>query len=426
MWWQDASSTRSIRARSRTLTATAWRPQGIKRRLDHLAWLGVDALWLSPIYPSPMHDSATTWPTTRTSIRSSARSTDFDSLVAAARSVGCACCSTWCPATPRSSTPGSASTRLVHLVGHPEQLVLRIRGLGVEPPRRALLPALVLSRAARPRLAQPRGGGRYAGCAALLDRAGRRRLPRGRDRPALEGRPARDDPPASEPFGLPLSEEEAKLALTRSRNAPDTGEALARIREAVGDSLLVGEVYLPSAKWQPYLEHLDTAFAFELLHAPWDAERLGTPSRPPRPAGARGCSRTTTSAGSHSLRRRERACGRPAPAHPAGPRVPLPGRRDRAGRRSRAASACTTGPADRFRHPMQWDGSPAAGSRRGDLAAAGGSRAHECRGPARRPALDPLAGARPAGAAARSRRRPRGRGCAPGCSPTAAVTTRWP
>jgi alpha-glucosidase len=30
--------------------------EGIRRRLDHLAWLGVDALWISPIYPSPMAD----------------------------------------------------------------------------------------------------------------------------------------------------------------------------------------------------------------------------------------------------------------------------------------------------------------------------------------------------------------------------------
>jgi len=30
--------------------------EGILRRLDHLVWLGVDALWLSPIYPSPMAD----------------------------------------------------------------------------------------------------------------------------------------------------------------------------------------------------------------------------------------------------------------------------------------------------------------------------------------------------------------------------------
>jgi alpha-glucosidase len=30
--------------------------QGIIRRLDYLTWLGVDALWLSPIFPSPMVD----------------------------------------------------------------------------------------------------------------------------------------------------------------------------------------------------------------------------------------------------------------------------------------------------------------------------------------------------------------------------------
>ncbi|MBW3572546.1 MAG: alpha-amylase, partial [Gemmatimonadetes bacterium] len=30
--------------------------RGITRRLDYLRWLGVDALWISPIYPSPMAD----------------------------------------------------------------------------------------------------------------------------------------------------------------------------------------------------------------------------------------------------------------------------------------------------------------------------------------------------------------------------------
>ena len=29
---------------------------GIRQRLDYLAWLGVDAIWISPIYPSPMVD----------------------------------------------------------------------------------------------------------------------------------------------------------------------------------------------------------------------------------------------------------------------------------------------------------------------------------------------------------------------------------
>ncbi|MBK9178170.1 MAG: DUF3459 domain-containing protein [Acidimicrobiales bacterium] len=30
--------------------------EGLRSHLDHLVWLGVDALWLSPVYPSPMAD----------------------------------------------------------------------------------------------------------------------------------------------------------------------------------------------------------------------------------------------------------------------------------------------------------------------------------------------------------------------------------
>ncbi len=30
--------------------------EGIRRRLDYFDWLGVDAIWISPFYPSPMHD----------------------------------------------------------------------------------------------------------------------------------------------------------------------------------------------------------------------------------------------------------------------------------------------------------------------------------------------------------------------------------
>ena len=29
---------------------------GIRQKLDYLQWLGVDAIWISPIYPSPMAD----------------------------------------------------------------------------------------------------------------------------------------------------------------------------------------------------------------------------------------------------------------------------------------------------------------------------------------------------------------------------------
>ena len=46
---------------------------GIRRRLPYLAGLGVDAIWVSPFYTSPMADFGYDVAHTVTSIRSSAR-----------------------------------------------------------------------------------------------------------------------------------------------------------------------------------------------------------------------------------------------------------------------------------------------------------------------------------------------------------------
>jgi alpha-glucosidase len=84
----------------------------------------------------------------------------------------------------------------------------------------------------------------------------------------------RDDPPSERPFGLPLPEEYGRWDHVRSSNSPDVGDALGALRAAAGDAPLVGEVYLPAADRRPYLDHVDVAFAFELFHAPWEAEAL--------------------------------------------------------------------------------------------------------------------------------------------------------
>src|SRR5215218_9217003 len=247
---------------------------GIRSRLDHLVGLGVDALWLSPIYPSPLADLGYDVCDYTDVDRVYGTLGDFDALLAVARERGLRVlldlvpCHTsiehpwfrdhpdwyiWADAPNNwlSAFGGSAWTSLngryyLHSF-YPEQPDLDWRN---PEPIAAMQDAL--------RFWIERGVAGYR--VDAIDRL-------------LKDAQLRDDPPASEPFGLPLSDEESKLALSNSRNAPDTGEALAHIREAVGDALLVGEVYLPSAKWQPYLEHLDAAFAFELLHAPWDAER---------------------------------------------------------------------------------------------------------------------------------------------------------
>ena len=53
--------------------------RGVIDKLDYLEWLGVDCLWLSPVYPSPDRDWATTSLTTATSSRCSAPSTSSTS-----------------------------------------------------------------------------------------------------------------------------------------------------------------------------------------------------------------------------------------------------------------------------------------------------------------------------------------------------------
>jgi alpha-glucosidase len=106
MWWQDAVIyqvyPRSFQDSGGDGVGDL---RGIAARLDHLAWLGVDALWLSPIYPSPMHDFGYDVADYKGVDPVFGTLEDFDLLVAAARERGLR------RATPRSSTRGSVSTR---------------------------------------------------------------------------------------------------------------------------------------------------------------------------------------------------------------------------------------------------------------------------------------------------------------------------
>jgi alpha-glucosidase len=365
MWWQDAVIyqiyPRSFQDSDGDGVGDL---RGVEQRLDHLAWLGVDALWLSPIYPSPMHDFGYDVADYKDVDPLFGSLEDFDSLVAAARERGLRVlldlvpCHTsiehpwfrehrdwyiWSdePNNWSSAFGGSAWSRLdgryyLHSF-YPEQPDLDWRN-----------PEVVAAMQDALRFWIQRGAAGYR--VDAIDRL-------------LKDAELRDDPPASEPFGLPLRFDEGRFALTNSRNAPDTGDALARIREAVGDALLVGEVYLPSAKWQPYLEQLDVAFAFELLHAPWEAEALrrAIAATTARPGAAWVLSnhdfgRLVTRFGAENARAAALLLlTLPGPAFlyqgdeiglgdgPGGERV-----YDRAGR-------------DQYRHPMQWDRSPSGG-----------------------------------------------------------------
>jgi alpha-glucosidase len=172
----------------------------------------------------------------------------------------------------------------------------------------------------------------------------------------------RDDPPATEPFALPLHEEYAALRHVNSLNAPDIGAALRTIREAVGDAFLVGEAYLPTDQLRPYVQTLDVVFGFEAMNAGPDAGLLRTAI-----ARAYELGKVGWVLSNHDFTRFATRFGEklragsllfltlPGPLFllqgdelgmPDGPGIDPP--LDRAGR-------------DRFRHPMQWDRSRSGG-----------------------------------------------------------------
>jgi alpha-glucosidase len=178
----------------------------------------------------------------------------------------------------------------------------------------------------------------------------------------------RDDARTTQPFGLPVPDFHEGIDFLHSRNGPGTGEALAAMREAAGGALLIGEIYLPTAKVAPYLDHLDRFFVFELFHARWEAAVLRRIVDAALSAAVREGTGPAWVMSNHDFGRlasrfgleRDRAVAMLLLTLPGtafvyqGDEIGLgngPGAEppfDRAGR-------------DPFRHPMQWDSSPGGG-----------------------------------------------------------------
>ena len=178
----------------------------------------------------------------------------------------------------------------------------------------------------------------------------------------------RDNPPATEPFPFPERPEAARQDQIYSRHRPETIDALRALREAVGDAFLIGEVFQPTREYPPYLSVLDSVFCFELLFAPWDAERLRAAIEP-----ALELERVAWVMSNHDFDRLATRLGEEHVGDAATLLLTLPGITfvyqgdeiglpngpgheppfDRAGR-------------DPMRHPMQWDASPNGGFTTGE------------------------------------------------------------
>jgi hypothetical protein len=81
--------------------------RGVIDRLDHIASLGVDALWFNPCFESPFVDAGYDVSDYLRVAPRYGTNDDLVELVARPGNVASASSSTWPPATPRSSTPGS-------------------------------------------------------------------------------------------------------------------------------------------------------------------------------------------------------------------------------------------------------------------------------------------------------------------------------
>jgi len=251
---------------------------GIESRLDHLVDLGVDAIWLSPIYPSPLADMGYDVADHCAVAPELGDLDGFDRLVASAHDRGLRLLLDFVP----------SHTSIEHrwFREHPEYYVW-----ADEPPNNwvAAFGGPAWSRDERTGRyylhsfypEQPDLDWRVPEVRDAMGDVLRFWVDRGVDgfrvdalQQLMKDADLRDDPMATTPFVLPLGDEYGRLEHVHSEAGPEIRIALEAIREAAPDAFLVGEVYRPTRDLGPYLEHLDAAFAFELLHAPFEAGRL--------------------------------------------------------------------------------------------------------------------------------------------------------
>ena len=252
---------------------------GITARLDHLVWLGVDALWLSPVYPSPMADGGYDVADYCDVDSRYGSLADLDALLEAAHARGLR--------VLMDLVPSHTSIEHPWFREHPDWYI-------TAPER----PNNWISTFGGPAWSFDAASGRWylhsfypeqpdldwrnPEVVAALQGVVRFWLERGVDGFRIDALDRlfkdellRDDPVAQAPFALPLDNAEyASLSHVHSTNAPDIQLGVRALREAAGDAFLVGEVYLPAAEIAPYLESLDSAFSFDLLHAPFEAAAL--------------------------------------------------------------------------------------------------------------------------------------------------------
>src|SRR6266545_4108365 len=171
---------------------------GIRQRLPYLQDLGIDAIWLTPFYPSPGIDHGYDVANYVDVDPLFGTLADFDELLAANHELGMRLIVDIVPNHTSSAHPWFAGDRSRYVTAPvekrpAEQLALELGRAGVDARRdaRGVLPASVCAGAARSRLAQRASACGLRGDPPLLARPRRRRLPHRRRARRRQGRLAR-------------------------------------------------------------------------------------------------------------------------------------------------------------------------------------------------------------------------------------------
>jgi alpha-glucosidase len=253
--------------------------RGVLARVDHLADLGVDAVWLSPFYPSPFADGGYDISDFTGVDPRLGTVADVRALADALHARGMALL--------LDLVPCHTSIEHPWFRGQPERYVWAD---APENNWRAAFGGPAWSQDGRTGRwylhsffpEQPDLDWRRPDVAEAMQDVVRFWLGRGADGFRVDAidRVAKhpdllDDPPRTEPFPFPEPPDVAALDRRNSSHwIPGLSGPLRALRSAAGDAFLVGEVYRPTAELGPYLEHLDTAFVFELMFAPWRAGEI--------------------------------------------------------------------------------------------------------------------------------------------------------
>ena len=387
--------------------------EGVRRRLPYLKWLGVDGVWLSPFYRSPMADFGYDVSDHCDVDPVFGTLEDFDALAADAHRLGLKLILDYVPNHTSIEHPWFRERPEYYLWADavPNNWVSDFGGPAWTRRRRPLLLPRLSARAARPELAprrRPRGDARRP---ALLVRARRRRLPDRRAAPADQGRPAARQPGRTR-TGARATTRTRALIPEFTTDRPEVQDAIRAFRDAVGDErLLLGELYLPIERLVAYYASgLDMPANFHLLTTPWTPRDVADAGRALRGRAARrrvaelGARQPRPPAAGVAPAAGPRARRRVPAADPARHADALLRRRDRDARRRDRARAARRPVGVRQPRPAcarRCSGTRAGSftDRRAVAAVRGRPRARQRRRPARRPRLAALALPPPARAA---------------------------